>query len=409
MKLDVRHLGLPDQPLVGSLAEDARGRIFFQYDPAWSARGIELSPLRLPLALAHPVATPTPDFSPLFGLFDDSLPDWWGQRMMRHYFTELGIPWNKVRPLDMLACQGAFGMGALAYEPDLAPASFRATLATRVADLLDGARHVLAGDSREILPALVRGGLSPGGAQPKALVAFDEDFTRAMAGGGEAPAGFTPWLVKFQLDADDPVGRAEHAVTRMAAAAGVTVPETRLLETPDGLAHFLTQRFDRRPGAPPLHMHTFAGLTHTPVREWIDYGDVLGLCRELTAREAEVEQAFLRAAFNIGAANDDDHGRNHAFLLDPVAGWKLAPAYDLTRTGYPLGSGSRAAGIDGRFANLGPADLRRLARDQGVRRIDQTLDRVIETIRRWPEYAADAGLPPAHAAMLADEMPALRW
>jgi len=152
-----------------------------------------------------------------------------------------------------------------------------------------------------------------------------------------------------------------------------------------------------------------AGLTHTPPREWIDYGDLLGLCREQTSRETEVEQAFLRASFNIGAANDDDHGRNHAFLFDPAHGWRLAPAYDLTRAGYPLGSGFRAAGIDGRFSGLAPADLRRLGRDQAVRRIDETIGRVIDTIRRWPEFAAEAGLGETHAAMLAAEMPAARW
>ncbi len=409
MKLDVRHLGIPDQPLVGSLAEDARGRIFFQYDPAWIAHGIELSPIHLPLSHSGPVTTPTPAFSSLFGLFDDSMPDWWGQRIMRHHFTDLGIPWNKVGALDKLACQGAFSMGALAYEPDLSPASFRMTLATEVSDLVTAARHILAGDTHDVLPAMVRGGLSPGGAQPKALVAFDADFTHAMAGGGELPPGFSQWMVKFQLDADDPVGRAEQAVTRMAATAGIRTPETRLLETPDGLAHFLTQRFDRQPGTPPLHLHSYAGLTHTPVRELIDYSDLLGLCRELTLRETEVEQAFLRAAFNIGVANDDDHARNHAFLFDPNDGWRLAPAYDLTRTGYPLASGYRAAGIDGRFANLGPSDLRHLARDQGVRRIDDALARVIDTIRRWPEFAAEAGLPETHAAMLANEMPATHW
>ncbi len=409
MKLDVRHLGLPDQPLVGSLADDARGRIFFQYDPGWVARGIELSPVRLPLRLTGAVTTSTPEFSPLFGLFDDSMPDWWGQRIMRHHFERLGIPWNGVRALDKLACQGAFSMGALAYEPDLSPASFRATLATEVSELVAAARQILAGDAHEVLPALVRGGLSPGGAQPKALVAFDDEFTHAVAWGGDAPAGFTQWLVKFQLDADDPVGRSEQAVTRMAAAAGIRTPETRLYETPDGLAHFLTKRFDRQPDMPPLHLHSFAGLTHTPVRELIDYGDLLGLCRELTQRETEVEQLFLRAAFNIGVANDDDHSRNHAFLLDPAEGWRLAPAYDLTRASYPLGSGYRAAGINGRFAELGPGDLRKLGRDQGVRRIDETLGRVIGVIRRWQEFAAEAGLSNSHAAMLASEMPASRW
>lgn len=409
MKLDVRYLGIPDQPLIGSLADDAQGRIFFQYDPAWIARGIELSPVRLPLSLSGPVTTPTPGFSPLFGLFDDSMPDWWGQRIMRHHFMELGIPWDRVHALDKLACQGAFSMGALAYEPDLSPASFRGTLATEVSELAAAARQVLAGDPENLLPALVRGGLSPGGAQPKALVAFDEHFSRATAGGGPAPPDFPLWLVKFQLDADDPVGRAEQAVTRMAAAAGIRTPETRLFEGSDGLAHFLTKRFDRQPGVPPRHLHTFAGLTHTPVRELIDYGDLLGLCRELTLRETEVEQAFLRAVFNIGIANDDDHARNHAFLYEPAEGWRLAPAYDLTRAGYPLGSGYRAAGIDGRFSNLTTSDLRQLGRDQAVRRIDEKIARVIDTIRRWPEFAAEAGLADLHAAMLAAEMPASRW
>jgi len=409
MKLDVRYLGLPEQPLVGSLADDARGRVFFQYDPAWITRGIELSPLRLPLSRSGPVTTPTPEFSPLFGLFDDSMPDWWGRHLMRRYFAELGIPWNRVRALDKLACQGAFGLGALAYEPELSSASFREALATEVSELVAAAARVIAGDPEKLLPSLVRGGLSPGGAQPKALVAIDEAFTRVLAGGGPVPPDFTLWLVKFQLDPDDPVGRAEQAVTRMAAAAGILVPETRLFETPDGAAHFLTKRFDRQPGGPPFHLHSFAGLTHTPPREWIDYGDLLGLCRELTSRETEVEQAFLRASFNIGAANDDDHGRNHAFLFDPAHGWRLAPAYDLTRAGYPLGSGFRAAGIDGRFSGLAPADLRRLGRDQAVRRIDETIGRVIDTIRRWPEFAAEAGLGETHAAMLAAEMPAARW
>lgn len=409
MRLDVRFRGIDDSPVVGSLADEARGRIFFQVDPGWVARGIELSPVRLPLSMGRPVATPTPDFSPLFGLFDDSLPDWWGQRIMRHHFAELGIPWNRVGALDMLACQGAFGLGALAYEPDLAPPSFREVLATEVGELVAAARQVQADDPQEVLPALVRGGLSPGGAQPKALVSFDDDFTRAMAGGGPAPPGFSQWLVKFQLDADDPVGREERAVTRMAAAAGIRTADHRLFETSDGLAHFVTRRFDRRDDGLPLHLHTFAGLTHTPVGGLMDYGDLLGLARELTRREAEVEEAFVRAAFNIAAANDDDHSRNHAFLLDLADGWRLSPAYDLTRTAYPLGSGFRAAGIHGRFRDLGPADLRRLGRNQGVRRVDEKIGRVIDAIRRWPEFAAEAGLSGARAAMLAAEMPATRW
>ena len=409
MKLDVRFLGVPEQPRIGGLADDARGRIYFQYDPEWVGRGIELSPLYLPLSLTGPATTPSPEFSPLFGLFDDSMPDWWGQRIMRHHFASMNMPWNEVRPLEKLACQGGFSLGAIAYEPDLSPSSFRETMATEVTALVDAARRLFEGDPLEVLPALVRGGLSPGGAQPKALVAFDDDFSRAMAGGGEAPRGMSSWLVKFQLDPDDPVGREEHAVTRMAAAAGLRVPETRLFPTPDGLAHFLTKRFDRQPGELPKHLHTFAGLTHTPVRDTLDYDDLLSLTRDLTSHEAEVEEAFARAVFNVAIANDDDHSRNHAFLMDPRDGWKLSPAYDLTRTSYPLGSGFRAAGVAGKFAGITIADLRKLGKNQSLRQVDDKIGRVLDSVRKWEDFAADAGLSETHAAMLSAEMPAARW
>lgn len=409
MRLNVRFLGLPDRPLIGALADDARGRIYFEYAPAWRALGVELSPLHLPLARTGPVTSTDTAFSPLFGLFDDSLPDWWGQRLMRLHFASMNLAWNEVTPLEKLACQGAFGMGALAYEPDASPRSFRETLATEVSQLVRGARDVLDEDSHELLPALVRGGLSPGGAQPKALVAFNDDFSNAVAGGAPPPEGFTPWLVKFQLDPDDPVGREEYAISLMAAAAGIRVPETRLFETDDGLAHFLTRRFDRSPGHLPCHLHTFAGLTHTPPREIIDYADLLGLTRELTLRETEVEEMFRRAVFNVAIANDDDHSRNHAFLWDPEGGWRLSPAYDLTRSAYALGSGFRAAGIDGRFSGLGPKDLRHLGKEQSIRRLDDAIDGVLGVIRRWPEFAGEAGLSDGHARMLAANLPGSRW
>ncbi|GAA5484616.1 type II toxin-antitoxin system HipA family toxin [Haloferula sargassicola] len=409
MKLDVRFLGIPEQPRIGGLADDARGKIYFEYDPGWRARGIELSPIHLPLSISGPVTSPTADFGPLFGLFDDSMPDWWGQRIMRHHFASMNLPWNEVRPLEKLACQGAFSIGALAYEPDLSPKSFRETLATEVGELVAAARQLLEGDPQSVLPALVRGGLSPGGAQPKALVAFNDDLSQAVAGGGPAPEGFASWLVKFQLDPDDPVGREEFAVTRMAAAAGIRTPETRLFETADGLTHFLTKRFDRQPGTLPKHVHTFAGLTHTPVRDTLDYHDLLGLTRDLTLHEAEVEEAFRRAVFNVAIANDDDHSRNHAYLFDPEIGWKLSPAYDLTRTSYPLGSGFRAAGIRGRFSGLTADHLLQLGEDQAIRRAAEKIDQVLEAVRHWPDLAAEAGLREGHAAMLYSEMPASRW
>lgn len=408
MKVTVRFRGHPELPVVGVLADDARGRVFFEFDAGWRAFGLELSPVHLPLATTGSLTTGDPAFSPLFGLFDDSLPDWWGQRVMRRHFEEMNMPWNEVGPLEKLACQGSFALGALAYEPDLSPKHFREIVTTEVAQVVDSARHLLRGDSGEIIPALIRGGLSPGGAQPKALLAFSGDFSEVLAGGGKVPEGFSRWLMKFQIDPDERLCRQEHAIALMAATAGIRVPETRLFETADGSAHFMSRRFDHGPDG-PLHLHSYAGLTNTPVRELIDYSDLMDLTRDLTARENEVEEMFRRAVFNIAIANDDDHSRNHAFLMDSGGEWMLSPAYDMTRSGYALGSGYRAAGVLGNFSKPGPKDLRALASENGLRRVDETISQVLGAVRRWPEFAGQAGLRETETRLLQDEFPAGRW
>src|SRR5690606_11249150 len=109
-------------------------------------------------------------------------------------------------------------------------------------------------------------------------------------------------------------GRIEHAYSAMARTAGIEVPERHLLEAAGG-AHFLVRRFDRDREGGRLHFHSYSGLTHTPLRDGLEYGDLMELARELTSDQRAVEELFRRAVFNIAAGNDDDHGRNHAFLM----------------------------------------------------------------------------------------------
>jgi serine/threonine-protein kinase HipA len=69
---------------VGMLAE-ARGGIFFEYDTRFITTGHELSPLNLPLGPGVRSRGSTPAMR-LPGLFEDSLPDQWGERLMREWF-----------------------------------------------------------------------------------------------------------------------------------------------------------------------------------------------------------------------------------------------------------------------------------------------------------------------------------
>ncbi|MFM7180902.1 MAG: type II toxin-antitoxin system HipA family toxin [Verrucomicrobiales bacterium] len=382
-----------ESSLVGRLYGDRGGVVWFEYDAAWRAKGIELSPVFLRLRDAQGVlSSPSRDFGPLFGLFQDALPDWWGERLMRRFFEHSGVPWRRVTSLQKLACQGRRKTGALTYTPEIEDSDLHADMAATVEELATSAEELLQGRTDGLLDRLVNAGLSPGGAQPKASLAFNESFTASMAV-DPAPKGYDAWLVKFDLAPELSAGRLELAYHRMAAAAGITVPEIRLLESGKGAAHFLSRRFDRGADARRFHIHTFSGLTHTPVRDPMEYGDLLEIARVLVDGGAAVAEVYRRAVFNILAGNDDDHGRNHAFLMDEAGRWSLAPAYDLNPSTNPLSSGWRAGAIGGKAAGLRRDDLLRFADEHDVRDAEGILRAVEESVAAWPDHGRAAGVP----------------
>ena len=390
---------------VGRLYQDPRGRVFFEYDPSWRSGARELSPLYLPNRTEGAVVSPTPDFGELFGLFEDALPDWWGEQMMRRRFADLGIPWGKVTALRKLACQGERKMGALIFRPVLEEGNFNDDVWVELSGLVTAAREALAGETAELMAQLVRSGMSPGGVRPKALLAFSPGFQQVRLD-DPAPDGFESWLLKFDLDPELHNGGIEFAYAAMAREAGIDVPGTHLLEAGGG-RHFLTRRFDRANGGRRIHLHSFSGLTHTPLRNGMEYGELMNLARALTGDHRAVEEVFRRAVFNVVAGNDDDHGRNHAFLMDDDGTWRLAPAFDLMPATYPLASGFRAGRINGRAAEIRRSDLKRLGEEQGVRKIDATIAQVLEAVAHWEIHAAEAGLPKGTIAEVSQQMP--RW
>ncbi len=400
MELEVHWAGRSPMQ-VGRLHQDLRGGIHFEYTSEWRAGRRELSPLYLPNSTSGAVSVSTPTFGELPGLFQDALPDWWGERLMRRHFETMGIPWTRVTALRKLACQGDRKMGALAFLPTADEGDFNDGLVAELGALVEAARHTLAGESSEVLRQLLQSGISPGGAQPKALLAISDDFSEIRIS-DPAPPGFGTWLIKFDTEPALHEGKIEAAYARMAAEAGIAVPETRLLEAA-GAGHFLSRRFDRTEDGSRLHLHSFSGLTHTPLRDGLEYADLMDLARALTNDQRTVEEVFRRAVFNIAASNDDDHGRNHAFLMDDRGGWTLAPAFDLTLASYPLASGFRAARVLGKAAGISRDDLRNLGDDQGVRRVEETIDRVLDSVGRWNQHAAEFHIPGPAVSMVHDQ------
>lgn len=375
---------------VGILAE-ARGGIFFEYDPAFIASGEELSPLHLPLrpGLLSRDATPT---MRLPGLFEDSLPDLGGRRLMAEWFRREGVREHAITPLMMLAYVGRRAMGALTYQPPLKVGTDESAL--QIGELYTAAARAEKAGPID-LDVLAPVGSSVGGAKAKALIGLPKAGAEGpvLPGGEGLPPSHEAWLVKFDTSEDGTAGPMEEAFARLARAAGIEMPQTRLLSTRTAAGtrrHFAVKRFDRL-GPKRLHYHSLAGLCQ--MGNDLDYGTLLRVARRLTRSEAEVKKAFRRAVFNVLASNRDDHGKNHGFLYRDRE-WVLAPAFDLTfssREQLP----ERGMAVLGERREIDLARLRALAESEDLDRAeaDAIIDEVRKARDQWPALADEAGVP----------------
>jgi serine/threonine-protein kinase HipA len=388
-KLEVRLTFAPgEHRTVGQLAEADR-RIYFEYDDAFLQNPLWLSPFKLP---PEPGLREHRDlsFGPMFGLFDDSLPDGWGLLLMDRYFARRRLPLEPVSPLDRLAYLGDRTMGALTYHPPARQEDVDHQL-LNLNGMSREAYRVMAGKSARLLPQLLRAGGSPGGARPKVLVGLRGDDM--ISGEDVLPEGYTAWLVKFHSsrDAADE-GRIEYAYARMAQAAGIAMPATRLFTTQAGDAFFGVARFDREQNR-RRHVHTFGNLIHSNFRvPGCDYELLLKVARVLTKNQTDVQSLFRLMVFNILTHNRDDHVKNFAFMLDAHGAWRVAPAYDLTFAPGPGGEHTMTVAGEGR--EPGREHMFRIAEQAGLARrvATEIVAAVAAAAADWPRFACDAGV-----------------
>ncbi|MDR0431974.1 MAG: type II toxin-antitoxin system HipA family toxin [Bifidobacteriaceae bacterium] len=392
----------------------------FQFDPGWLRDGPELAPILMPRRDGQRVYAfrehPPHAFGGLPPMLADSLPDAFGNALINAYLANQGTPASSVGSVDRLAYLGSRGMGALEFAPDLRPFGAPPTPLV-LADLVAAARAALAGTmsasgTASSIQQLLAVGTSAGGAQAKATVDFNPETGEMLPHSGQTPSAFEPWLVKFDgvaaSNASAGTGRVEYAYSLMAAAAGLTMAQTRLIE--DGeRAHFMTRRFDRTDDGARLHLQSLAALlgldmglagVHSAAQYFLAI-DSLGL------GESARQQAFRRIAFNVLAANRDDHPKNFAFLMNAAGEWSLAPAYDVTfacdntkpwLTRHHLG-------VEGKFAGIERSDLLALADRCSVPDAAPTLAAVEAAVAAWPEFAAQAGVPSAQVRAITQSLP----
>ncbi|MGC4119529.1 MAG: type II toxin-antitoxin system HipA family toxin [Myxococcales bacterium] len=364
------------------------GEVFFEYDPKFLSRGLELSPFRLPLRPGV-FQGDRALWEGLMGLFEDSLPDGWGRLLMNRRAAQAGLRADALGPLDRLAMVGGRSMGALVYEPEV---ELEPPTVISLPEIAAEVETVLAGARGADLEKLIALGGSPQGARPKALVQVSKDGA-VICGSRRTVPGWTQYLVKFRARDDElHAGTLEHAYMRMAAAAGIDVPETTLLgRNGRHPGYFAIRRFDRD-GPRKIHLHTLSGLLHAPhTLPSVTYRVLLLATRELTGKESAVVEVFRRACFNVLAHNRDDHPRNFAFLMDEDGQWRPSPAYDLTFSAGPGGEHSMLIGEAG--AHPTREDLFELAHLVDLKRYQPVYERVREAVARFTGFADDAGVP----------------
>lgn len=378
---------------VGRLAW--RDRVaYLEYDEAFLAAKLEISPVHHPVdpgvIRPHDIAV----FEGLHGVFNDSLPDGWGRLLVDRRARQLGIEPATLTPLDRLACVGEQTIGALCYAPaiDVWDASGPSLDLDKLAA---DAHRVLEGDAGDVISELGQAGGSPGGARPKALIAINGQG-HAVHGADDAPDGYTPYLVKFR-GPDDPEDAAqiEQAYAEMAKAAGVRMPETRLIAGTGKQSYFAARRFDRE-GGRRLHVHSASGLLYADIRlPSLDYADLIALTRFLTRDRREGAAMFTLAIFNALSHNRDDHARQFSFIMERDGAWRLAPAYDLTFAPGP--GGEHSTSVLGHGKAITREHLVELGKKADLKRgeIDDIIDAVAGAVTNWPHFADECGVGPA--------------
>jgi len=115
-EIEVRFSKSPEESFaVGMLAEKDHN-LYFEYDSEWLLRNLEISPFVLPLQTGF-IKHQDLRFGPLFGVFDDCLPDGWGLLLMDRVFRSKNIDPATVSVLDRLLFLGKNTMGALTFHP----------------------------------------------------------------------------------------------------------------------------------------------------------------------------------------------------------------------------------------------------------------------------------------------------
>lgn len=357
------------------------GRKYLERDDA-----VELDPTELRLRSSE---YETARMEGFFGAIRDSMPDFWGRRVI-----EKKAGHTNLEEFDYLMLGPDDRAGALAFGVDVqyqipqhqfSRISNLESIQTAADALVRGELNTVDSVVRPVEELMLLG-TSMGGARPKAVVEYEQRL----------------WIAKFgMLDDRWNSPRVEHGMLKLAKACGLTVVESDITDV-GGRDVLLVRRFDRdRSGNSYCRYRMVSALTLLQSddsgfnQDWSYIFLADEIRRVSTKPEADLQELFLRMCFNAAVSNLDDHPRNHAILAKD-RNWRLSPAFDLTP--IPTISVERrdlamSCGIHGRYANrenlISQHGRFLLSKEEAANLLDGVVDTVTNT---WRSTMRQAGV-----------------
>lgn len=384
-KLDIFIKFSKEEIQLGQLVLDGSS-VLFKYADDYLKTGYNISPFKLKFD-ASIQENPRVPFGGLFGVFSDSLPDAWGQLLLRRYLNSKGLILENINSLDQLSYVGANGLGALIYRPSNNRGE--KNVEVDLDNLYSNISEVLKGESSKIIDQLFEYGGSPGGARPKIYASYNKAADTLIYDNSIFTGGYENWILKFAATVDsNEIANIEMAYYYMALDAGLKMSTCKLFHGKSGKTYFGTKRFDRI-GTNRLHMISVAGLLHDNYQQsQIDYGTIMQQGSELVGSAQVHEQILRQASFNIFAHNRDDHSKNFAFLMDEKGVWSFAPSYDLTFSSSSQGQHSTTCSGNG--IDPGTKELLELASHFSIKKGKDIIAQVKDVVSNWKLYADKA-------------------
>ncbi len=410
--VDVAKVNMFGHP-VGTFQWDEHYEVVrFEYDSRFVGRGLEPSPLMMPVREGRIYSFAGLDretFKGLPGMLADALPDTYGRALFDRWLALTGR--TSSNPVETLCFLGKRCMGAMEFEPAM-DIPYNPDAQYEIDSLVSVANDALAekssfgvnlnDDKKTAIAEILRLGTSAGGQRAKAIIAYNKETGEVRSGQVEAPMGFDYYLIKLDgvsatagFKETGNFGRLEYSFYELAKACGINMSESSLIEE-NGRAHFLTKRFDRQNGK-KIHMQTLCGLAHYDYRihRAYSYEQAFAVMRALRLSYSAATEMFRRTVFNVLVRNQDDHTKNISFLMDENGKWDLSPAYDMGYAYNPKGgwTATHQMSINGKFDDITRDDLIALAVQNNIKDPVSIVDHICEETSHWPQLAKNCGVP----------------